>query len=107
MDRFGHGNPVVKPGHVNVPFHVWQSEQQRSRNILALQDHSEVENRAFSTEHLYHTLISLLDIETDEYNAAADVLSSEYRPQEILIYTPQGNYACTAICRIKIRARSN
>jgi heptose-I-phosphate ethanolaminephosphotransferase len=92
---YGHGNPLIKPVHVDVPFLVWLSEQWQQRNkdsFVVDGDREVVEGRVFSTEDLFHTLLSLLNISTDEYDATVDVLSPAYRSQEILIYSPLGDY---------------
>jgi heptose-I-phosphate ethanolaminephosphotransferase len=59
-----------------IPMLVWDSAPEQGNALLKLS----LENRPYQTDHLDHTLLGLLDIDTKYYAAARDVLSGQFLP---------------------------
>ena len=68
------GQSVADASGYEIPMLVWTRDTPNAKTRAAL------ERRPYQTDHLEHTMLGLLDIDTPYYNASRDLLSDAFTP---------------------------
>jgi len=78
IDTAGHGYSKPTKREYEVPYLIWCNGGCAPQWREAAEQHRDL---AFSTQNLFYTCANLLGLQLNDYRAADDVLSLQYRPQ--------------------------
>lgn len=79
IDFFGHGLATrVTNNILEIPFLIWMSEKCRAENPELEQKIAASVHRPYMTDDLIHTMLDILDIETEDYDPSRSVINEKF-----------------------------
>ena len=88
--KVGHNATNFTYDMTRIPLFLWLSDQYKNRYQDKLENIINNQDRLFSNDDIYDTLIGLFDIDTDRYQAVNDLSSAQYFLAENDAYTLHG-----------------
>lgn len=95
--QLGHHPSIHTLDTLRIPMFIYLSNRYREKYAVRASILKENKNRFYSNDMLYNTIVGLLGVETDHYEAAEDLSSSRYNYEKDQILTFCGTMHITEL----------
>jgi heptose-I-phosphate ethanolaminephosphotransferase len=81
----GHGSPILSKEVVDIPFFIWHNQQMLNNNLLYRSVPEKNKLLKYNSQHLYHSMIDLMNISTPEFKPSKSILNQTFKEDTLRI----------------------